>query len=189
MFHNDSKKCSSLSTQVPTVQVETQRLILIPLTASQLRLWIDRPTELQCQLDCTCRTASLGETFWDIVRAQAEITESDPENYCFHSFWFLVRKCDRVVVGSADFKDLPDAEQTVEIGYGLEPEFEHQGYMTETVDAMCTWALNRTDIRRVIAETDSDGFASQRILKRCGFHRFERPSNQEDTIWWAREKD
>ncbi|MEY8298927.1 MAG: GNAT family N-acetyltransferase [Emergencia timonensis] len=49
----------------------------------------------------------------------------------------MVRKSDRVVIGSADFKDIPNEAQEVEIGYGLGKDFEHNGYMTEAVQAMC----------------------------------------------------
>ena len=51
-----------------------------------------------------------------------------------------IRKSDNVVVGSADFKNVPDEKGQVEIGYGLGKAFEHEGYMTEAVRAMCSWA-------------------------------------------------
>ncbi|MCD8184011.1 MAG: GNAT family N-acetyltransferase [Bacteroides sp.] len=109
-----------------------------------------------------------------------QITERDPNNFLWHSFWFLIRKTDRVVVGSADFKGLPNKAKEVEIGYGLGKSFEHNGYMTEAVKAMCRWALQQKEVLHVIAETDIDGFASQRILQKCGFL----VNKCEDTIWW-----
>ena len=47
----------------------------------------------------------------------------------WHSFFFIIRREDRVVVGSADFKDVPNKDGEVEIGYGLGKEYEHNGYM------------------------------------------------------------
>nr|WP_235828932.1 GNAT family N-acetyltransferase [Anaerosacchariphilus polymeriproducens] len=99
-----------------------------------------------------------------------------------HQFWFLIRKTDRVVVGSADFKDIPNAAQEVEIGYGLGKKFEHNGYMTEVVQAMCDWAIEQENVLHIIAETETDGFASQRILQRCGFVE----EKCGDTIWWRK---
>lgn len=52
--------------------------------------------------------------------------------------------------------------------------------MTEAVQAMCEFALKQNGVRNIIAETDLDGFASQRILERCGFKKYK----QEETIWW-----
>ncbi len=81
----------------------------------------------------------------------------------------MLRKNDRVIIGSADFKDIPDESGTVEIGDGLGKNFEHMGYMTEAVKAMCDWALMQCELTSVIAETDPDGLTPQKILERCGF--------------------
>lgn len=84
-----------------------------------------------------------------------------------------------MVVGSALFKGRPDAEGVVEIGYGLGKPFEHNGDMTETVAALCAWALQQEGVHRIIAETAVDGTASQRILHRCGFT----VSSRSETVW------
>lgn len=52
--------------------------------------------------------------------------------------------------------------------------------MTEAVRAMCDWALKQNGVKHIIAETELDGFASQRILKRCGFTEYVR----DLTVWW-----
>ncbi|MDD3224880.1 MAG: GNAT family N-acetyltransferase [Clostridium sp.] len=84
------------------------------------------------------------------------------------------------MLGSVDFKNIPNENCEVDIGYGLGKEFEHNGYMTEAAKAMCDLALKQEGVRNVIAETDLDNFASQRILERCGFKKYK----QEETIWW-----
>ncbi|QHI71613.1 GNAT family N-acetyltransferase [Aminipila terrae] len=163
--------------------IETERLEIIPLNTEQLRLWVEDIPALEKSLACSYKAEPMEGFFLDIVRDQLEVTESDQENYFFHSFWFLIRKSDRVVVGSADFKDIPDEKAQVEIGYGLGKEFEHKGYMTEAVKAMCQWAMKQPGVSYVIAETDLDGYASQRILERCGFTQID----QGETLWWKYE--
>lgn len=160
--------------------IQTERLELIPLTPNQLKLWIEDITELEKELDCSYKAELMEGFFLEIVKGQYEITQKDPNNYLWHSFFFLIRKDDRVVVGSADFKDIPDENGEVEIGYGLGKEFEHNGYMTEAVKAMCEWALKQNGVTSVIAETDLDGLASQKILERCGFKKYK----EEETLWW-----
>lgn len=160
--------------------METERLELVPLQPRQLRLWAEDISSFEKELDAIYKAEPMEGFFLDIVRKQLEITEKDAENYRWHSFWLLVRKSDRVIVGSADFKDGPDENGEVEIGYGLGKAFEHNGYMTEAVNAMCGWALEQQGIAAVIAETEADGYASQRILKRCGFENFKRG----ETFWW-----
>lgn len=131
--------------------IQTERLELILLTPNQLKLWIEDITVLEKELDCSYKAESLEDFFLEIVKGQYEITRKDPNNYLWHSFFFLIRKEDRVVVGSADFKDIPNKKGEVEIGYGLGKEFEHNGYMTEAVKAMCEWALKQKGVRNVIA--------------------------------------
>ncbi|MDU6334590.1 GNAT family N-acetyltransferase [Clostridium sporogenes] len=160
--------------------IQTERLELIPLTLNQLKLWIEDIYQLEKELDCSYKAESMEGFFLQIVKGQYEITQRDPNNYLWHSFFFLVRKEDRVVVGSADFKDIPNENGEVEIGYGLGKEFEHNGYMTEAVKAMCGWALKQNGVTSVIAETDLEGLASQKILKRCGFKK----DKEEETLWW-----
>lgn len=160
--------------------IETERLELYPLDARQLGLWVEDISKLEKELDCSYRAEPMEGVFLDIVKGQLKITESDPDHYMWHSFWFIVRKEDRTVVGSADFKNVPNTDREVEIGYGLGKEFEHHGYMTETVQAMCQWALRQEEVSHIIAETEMDGLASQRILQRCGFVEEKR----DKTVWW-----
>lgn len=160
--------------------LKTERLELVPLLPDQLKLWVEDTPKLEKDLKCSYQAEPMEGIFLDIVKGQLEKTEKYPDDYLWHSFWFLIRKSDRVVVGSADFKDIPNMEQEVEIGYGLGKVFEHNGYMAEAVQAMCKWALEQEKVSHIIAETDIDGFASQRILKRCGFVEKRR----EESIWW-----
>lgn len=162
------------------MKIETERLELVALQPRQLKLWIDDISSLEGELNVTYKAEPMDGFFLDIVKEQLRITEENPENYCWHSFWLLVRRNDRTVVGSADFKDVPNDKGEVEIGYGLGEMFEHNGYMTEAVKAMCDWAFEQGGVSNVIAETDLDGLASQRILERCGFNKYR----QEETIWW-----
>ncbi|MDF2571112.1 MAG: putative acetyltransferase [Sporomusa sp.] len=160
--------------------IETDRLYLLPLTVHQFRLWIEDISVLEKDLNCSYRAEPLEGAFLDILKGQLEIAIKDELNYLYHSFWFIIRKTDRVVVGSADFKDVPNENNEAEIGYGLGKEYEHNGYMTEAVKAMCDWALTRETISHIIAETDIDSLKSHNILKRCGFLCYK----QNDTLWW-----
>ena len=160
--------------------LKTERLELVPLRPYQLRLWVEDIPNLEKDLKCSYQAEPMEGIFLEIVKGQLEKTEKNPDDYLWHSFWFLIRNSDRVVVGSADFKDIPNTRQEVEIGYGLGNEFEHKGYMTEAVKAMCGWAFSQEGVRRVTAETDKQGTASQRVLIRCGFVRYR----QEETLWW-----
>lgn len=162
--------------------LQTERLELILLTSAQLKLWIEDISALEKELNCSYRGEPMEGFLIEIVKGQLEVTQRDPANQVWHSFFFLVRKSDRAAIGSSDFKDIPNQDGEVEIGYGLGKEFEHNGYMTEAVNAMCEFAQKHPAVSHIIAETELDGYASQRTLQRCGFQK----ERQEETIWWKR---
>jgi len=160
--------------------IETSRLHLIPLTAHQLTLWTEDISRLEKELNCTYSAEPIEGIFLEIVKGQATKAKDDEANYLFHSFWFIIRKSDRVVVGSAGFKNIPNENDEVEIGYGLGKDFEGNGYMTEAVYAMCSWAKAQDYISYVIAETEAGNPKSENVLKRCGFTLYMQDTNS----WW-----
>ena len=162
------------------MKIETERLELIPLMPHQLEKWVEDISSLEKELNVFYKAEPISGFFLEIVRGQLAITIKNPEDYMWHSFWLLIRKSDRVVVGSADFKNIPNDSKEVEIGYGLGKEFEHKGYMTEAIKTMCDWALKQNGVSNIIAETDLDSFASQKILERCGFEKYQEGA----TLWW-----
>ena len=160
--------------------IETERLNIIALTPEQLELWTDNIKELEKEMMCSYKAEPMEGLFREIVRGQVEKVQKDPDNYLWYTFWFIVKKSEHCVVGSIDFKNVPNSNGEVEIGYGLGRDFEHNGYMTETVQAFCNWALRQDRVKHIIAETDIDGVSSQKILIRCGFKEYAR----NDTVWW-----
>ena len=162
------------------IMIETYRLQIMPLKAYQLKLLVEDMSSLEKELNCKYCAEPLEREFLDIVKNQIKKTEKDEANYLYHSFWLIIRKSDKIVVGSACFKDIPNENQEVEIGYGLGEGFEHQGYMTEAIQAMCNWAMSQENIFHVIAETENDNTKSENVLKRCGFVQYQ----QDKGIWW-----
>ncbi|MEG1773802.1 MAG: GNAT family N-acetyltransferase [Oscillospiraceae bacterium] len=162
--------------------LKTSRLELFCLTLPQLSLWVDDLASLERELCCTYRAEPMEGFFLETANRRLERAQRDELNALWHSFWLLLRKADRVVVGAASFKNLPNQAGEVEIGYSLGKEFEHNGYMTEAVQALCDFALRQNGVSRLLAETELDGLASQRILQRCGFSEQRRG----EPIWWQR---
>lgn len=162
--------------------IETERLKLIALKYEELYLLINDIEKLENILTIKYDATPIEGSFKDILLSQLEITKNDKDNYMWHSFWLIIRKSDNIAIGMIDFKDTPNENGEVEIGYGLGEKFEHNGYMTESVKALCSWALKEDSVKSVIAETDKDGFSSQKILKNCGFNKYK----DADTSWWVR---
>ncbi|MGO9456732.1 MAG: GNAT family N-acetyltransferase [Acidimicrobiales bacterium] len=82
-------------------------------------------------------------------------------------FQVVERSSDLVVGGIGLF----DAQESgvVEIGYGIVPSRQGAGYATEAVAALVSAVWTRSDLRAVVATTDSTNIASQRVLEKAGF--------------------
>ena len=71
-----------------------------------------------------------------------------------------------------------------EVGYGMNPAYEGQGYMTEALRAFLDFARAH-GVRAVRADTERDNLRSQAVLKRCGFQFLY----EDKTLWWERSLD
>ena len=65
---------------------------------------------------------------------------------------------------------VPDAypEAEIEVGYMLKPGAWGQGFATEICDRLLRFAFQQTALAQVVACTDPDNHASQRVLRKCG---------------------
>lgn len=90
-----------------------------------------------------------------------------PAQWAWYAVWMIESKAG-AHIGELCFKGLT-AEGAAEIGYGIAPEWQGQGFATEAVRAVTQWALAQAGVSRVEAETEEDNAASIRVLEKCGF--------------------
>lgn len=81
---------------------------------------------------------------------------------------------------------LPDENKphVGEIGYYIGEQYGGNGYTTEALTLLCHWAFRHTDISILVAYTDPNNIASQRVLEKAGFHRVGQ--KDEDDIQFMR---
>lgn len=82
--------------------------------------------------------------------------------------WFVLLRETGQVIGDIGFKGKPDAQKTVEVGYGIIPAAQNQGFATEAVRALLEWAFSTGQVERVTAECLRDNVASIRVLEKLG---------------------
>ena len=96
----------------------------------------------------------------DAVRALAEHGDATPS-------WLVV--VDGEVVGDCGWAGPPDADGTVEVGYGLAAPARGQGVGTEAVAVLLAWTQAQPGVRAVAARVRVGNEASRRLLRRLGF--------------------
>jgi RimJ/RimL family protein N-acetyltransferase len=162
------------------MKIKTDRLIIYLLKPSQLNLLAEDINAFEKENNIKYRGELMEGLFKKFVYDQLEASKKDIDKYYWNSLWLLILKENNTAVGSISFKGSPNIEGEVEIGYGLGKEYEHNGYMTEGVKAVCHWALMQNNVSHIIAETDSNNLPSQRILEKCGFKVIKK----NKTIMW-----
>ena len=175
---------------VEVLSIETQRLTLVPCAPAHLVALIDHPDRFEHVVGLRLAEGLRAYLVSDDVdpgwlATVREGSEADPWLYGF----FVVHRENRTVVGSAGFKGPPDANGSVEIAYGIAPQFQGQGYATEAAMALVTFARDRGQARLVVAHTPPLANASTRVLEKCQFVCVGSVLDPHDgTVWrWERE--
>ena len=134
------------------IELETERLRIYVASLAEMEQIVE--TQISEELKKACREMLDGYL-------------GHPEQGEWYAIWLVVRH-DGVRVGNLSFKGL-DEDGSVEIGYGINAEYQGRGYATEAVKAVVDWSMNQAGVLRVEAETEPYNKASQRVLAKCGF--------------------
>ena len=96
-----------------------------------------------------------------------KMARSDPKDHVWFTYWLILRGTE-CGIGLVGFKGVPNERGEVEIGYGLPPKYEGQGYMTEAVRSLVGWAFSQRDCTVIAPSTAKTNLASQRVLEKVG---------------------
>lgn len=165
--------------------METDRLKIIPLTQQQLKLLLTDTNKLANELKVKYSGDIIKGHLKEVIQQQYNLIEKNKENYMWYTFWQIILKSENTIIGSFDFKGLPDNNGYVEIGYGINKLYENKGYMTEAINKLCEWALEQSNIKGIIAETSKDNIASQKVLTKC---KMVKCKETNKSIWWKKDK-
>jgi RimJ/RimL family protein N-acetyltransferase len=150
--------------------VETERLLLKPLTYDQLVNYIncDNSLETELKLYKSSRTISpeLKEAFEQTILPNVA---DKSKNYLYSTLWTAISKVENKMVGDLCIVGEPNANGEIEIGYGTYDRFQNRGFMTEAVSGMITWAKTQPEVTAIIASTEKTNTASFKVLEKNGF--------------------
>ncbi len=161
--------------------IESKRLKLVPLKAKQLELLVNDITAFERDFNYPYRGQSLLGELHEVFKNQISIIEQKGEDYMWCTFWMMIHKKEKIIVGSLSFKDTPDEDGVIEIGYGIGKPYEGKGYTTEAVKSMISWAFTQPSVFKVTAEVSKENFASQRVLEKCNMKRYK---TEEESYWY-----
>ncbi|MCL2002847.1 MAG: GNAT family N-acetyltransferase [Oscillospiraceae bacterium] len=167
------------------MRLETERLILHPMTLAELK---------SAAKDLTLVTRPLGVSlphigFWErqgkrrICKVKSGLVAQNPRAWLLSTSWLVIRREGFCMVGEAGLKGPPTERYTVEIGYGAPESCRNRGYMTEAIGALTRFALFQKEycVERVTALTLPGNIASHRVLEKNRYTR--QPSYGKYWLW------
>ena len=158
--------------------LETERLIL--------RVWTldDAPKLFEICGDAdVMKYLGTGKPYETIEQANEFLrwaTDYQKENnFCR---WAVILKKKQEIIGSCGFAR-PHRTTEIELGYLLARKFWGKGLATEAAGACLRYGFENLDFREIIAMTDLENVASQKILEKIGFaQRGIEPFNGEESL-------
>jgi len=93
-----------------------------------------------------------------------------------------ISKSDNKVIGSAGFHDLPDERGMIEIGFGIVPEMQNQGFGMELLLGMWHTICKRSDVKILRYTVAPDNEPSMHIINKLGFTKVGEQIDLEDGL-------
>jgi RimJ/RimL family protein N-acetyltransferase len=167
----------------------TFMLKLYPATSPLLSILIEQPDRTEIDGLLFPKGEEITPFFW-LEFLNSKLTD-EPENF----FWWSPRLMmidspeaivhQGFVVGACGFKAPPDQTGSVEIGYGVIPSQQQQGFATQAVALLLEETFSRSEIKTIVAYTIPSESASGRVLAKNKFERDGSKIDPEDGEVWV----
>ena len=107
------------------------------------------------------------EMSMDFYHAYKYHEENEPGYYLeWCRLWDFYLKDSNSVIGGACFKGQPNEKGEVEIGYGIDEEYQNYGYATEAIGALIDMAKQNTGVKKILFEIEHDNYPSLRVAQK-----------------------
>jgi RimJ/RimL family protein N-acetyltransferase len=146
----------------------TPRLELISATAELARAEINNLSAFAATLDVPLPTAwppPLNDEQSQRFLLSA-MEKSGPNEAGWH-LWFCIRRDPRALLGNIGFKGAP-RDGVADIGYSLLEAHQGNGYCTEAVRALMSWAFQHSEVAKIVADTLPELVPSIRVMEKSG---------------------
>jgi [ribosomal protein S5]-alanine N-acetyltransferase len=150
--------------------IETNRLIIKPLTYEQLKKYTACDNSLEEELNLNPSSRIISPELKEALEETILLNVADPsKNYLYFTLWTAISKAENRMIGDLCIVGEPNDEGEIEIGYGTYDDYQGKGYMTEIVAGIITWAKSQPSVKSIIASTEKINSASHKVLQKNNF--------------------
>ena len=112
------------------MKIKTDRLLIIPCTAESYNAYSDK--------------YKMGSH----IEMHLEELKNDIESKGW-GVWFVIHSDSNLVIGDVGFKGKPNDQKVVEIGYGINSDYQNNGFATEAVNGIKGWAFDSNQVEKI----------------------------------------
>ena len=151
--------------------IETPRLELHHLTGAEVIALFEDPENTWIYQD-KCYTNPYrqliddsGPLAWRVPQVKADSSVNK---------WFvrwIVLKSTNEIIGSSSFHGAPNESGMIEIGLGIQPEFQNQGFGYEALTGMWGWAGSQEEVKTLRYTVSISNLPSIALVNKFGFTR------------------
>lgn len=150
--------------------IQTERLILHPLSYQQLLKYIEADGSLEKELSLNKTSRIISQELKEALEQTILPNVADAtKNFLFSTLWTAISKVELQMVGDLCIVGEPNEAGEIEIGYGTYDDFQGRGFMTEIVYGIIEWAKTQSLIKSIKAATEKTNIASHKVLQKNGF--------------------
>ena len=155
--------------------LHSKRLYLLPLTLDDIYLLASQNRTAICRkysLEPNSLLLADEDFAEELATSYSKIAKDlagQPEAFPWNTVWWIVEKDTYTNIGGIGMNGPPDKDGSVITGYYIDRRSEGKGYATEALIRLAEWAFTDARLRKMIAFTLPDGYASQRVLLKSGF--------------------
>lgn len=145
--------------------METKRILLRERRAQRMEKVLAMPLEKQKLFFGMDDTLA-------VLKELARIKKGQYSNYYSGTYFDLILKENKKVIGSGGFHTWWRDHDRAELGYGLNHEdYKRQGYMNEALQFVLDYGFTKMHLNRIEAKTAQDNIASISLLEKYGFKK------------------
>lgn len=160
--------------------IQTERLLILPLTYDQLQKYLKNDASLDEELALVSSPRVISPELKEAMEQTIMPNVADKgKNYLFSTLWTVISKTENKMVGDLCFVGEPNEAGEIEIGYGMYDGFRDRGFMTEAVAGMIAWVQTQSNVKSIFAATEKNNHASSTVLLRNHFQKF----GETDTLY------
>ena len=133
--------------------------------------------------------ALVGETFTNPLRNLIDFqgplawrvpqVKADPATNKWFVRWIVLKE-NREIIGSTSFHGAPDDQGMMEIGLGIETQYQNQGYAKEALLGMWRWVLTFPEVKVLRYTVSLENRPSIAVIKYFGFDFKGQQIDEED---------